>query len=174
MDSTASHAKGAPQKIRVIDVRRHLVDPTAAGQEELALALAVAAEAPGLADAGGALQAMLDLARQAQGPLAALLAESPPDALDSLLARALLASPAVRPVYAARGALAEESTAGNVRTRAAARVRAIDPRGADAALAAEEPADVEAFAVDPLAAGAAALALLGRPRALPILSLIHI
>jgi hypothetical protein len=164
-----------PKLIRVIEVRRHLTDPATAGQEELALILAAAREVPALAAAGETLRAFLDLARTLQGPLAPLLTwPAPPsqgaqtpggETLDAILVRDLFANPAVRPIIVARGAAAdterEGEAADRIRTRAATRVRALDPEGYDIAIAGEEPVDVAGFAVDPLAAGKAVLDALG-------------
>ncbi len=171
-ETVAEDGPGAEAEkiIRVIEVRRHLTDPTSAGQEELTLVLGAAREVPALAMSWESLKAFLDLARILQGPLSPLLAWPPPPAatevLDSILARDAFANPAVRPVVAARGAAAdterEEEDAGHrIRTRAATRVRAIWLDGYDAALASEEPADIAGFAVDPLAAGTAVTLALG-------------
>lgn len=159
-----SAASGPTQTIRVIEVRRALADPATASADELALALA-AADPPLPA---AVVRAALDLGRTLQGPLAPLLYAAPAApgvaALDAVRARELLASPAVLPVIAARGAAAtadRPAEGQNVRTRPASRVRAVAVDGGDAALAAEEPVEVSAFAVDPAAAGAAVVAALG-------------
>ncbi len=154
-------------KIRVIEVKRQLTDPATASQEELALILEAVRAVPELAHLDQPLKAFLTIGKIMQGRIAPLLvpstAKPPQDALDSVLVRDLLANPAVRPVVAARGSAAnveqsdDASPKAHIRIRAATRTRAIDLRGIDIALAAEEPADVVAFAVDPLGAGSAVI-----------------
>jgi hypothetical protein len=152
-----------PKSIRVVEVRRHLIDVAAASPDELELVLEAARAVPALAPAAETLRAFHDLARTLQGRLAPLLAWPPPaapEALDAVLARDLLANPAVRPVIVARGAESlgektEEDAGRQIHTRPATRVRATDPEATDLALAAEEPVDVVGFAIDPLAAGSA-------------------
>ena len=146
-----------PVKIRVIEVRRQLADPSTAGEEELGLLiLAAAQESPRLAGAPATLHAFIAMSRILQGPLAPFLAGGVPGAdatLDSVLARTLLTNPAVRPIVISRGAAPPPAARTGVRTRAAARVRALDESGNDIAIAAEEPVTISGFAVDPHAAG---------------------
>lgn len=161
-------ALSEPTIIHVIEVRRNLVDPATAGQEELGIILAAAREIPQLANSTGALNAFFDMARTLQGPLSPYLVErAPPEtqadtSFAAILVRNLLANPAVRPIIAARGAAAiTERSSGGVHARAAERVRAIDGAGHDIAIAAEEPVIVDGFAVDPRAAGSLVTGALG-------------
>ena len=153
-------AGSAPAKtIRVIEVRRNLVDPTTAGQEELALILTAARDIPALADSQQALLAFLDIARDVQGNNAPLLdRNNTRDVIDPILVRDLLANPAVRPIFTTRGVAANAESVRTepvIHTRPAARTRAVDLRGQDSALATEEPVNIVGFAVDPLASGLA-------------------
>jgi len=152
----------SPTTIRVIGVRRNLVDPATAGQEELSILLAASQEIPQLKNSATSLNAFLGIARILQGPLAPfLVSRAPPRSrtdttLNAILIRDLLTNPAVRPIITARGvaAVAERAAAPRgVHTRAAFRVRAIDAVGSDIAISAEEPVIIGGFAVDPRAAG---------------------
>ena len=155
----------------MIEVRRNLVDPATAGQEELGTALAAARAIPQLANSTGALNAFPEIARTLQGPLSPYLVERAPaeaqadTTFAAILVRNLLANPAVRPIIAARGAAATEprgeAAPKGVQVRAAERVRAIDGAGHDIAIAAEEPFIVDGFAVDPRAAGSLVTGALG-------------
>jgi hypothetical protein len=156
----------------VIEVRRSLTDPSTASQEELGVILSEMGALPAFEGARPTLEGFLDLARVLQGPLAPLFpAEGGPAGegatREALLARALLANPAVRPIFTrppadprARARAEGRAEAGIIHTRAAARVRGIDSQGGDAGVAAEEPINVSGFAVDPLAAGGAVLTAL--------------
>jgi len=161
-------ALSGPTIIHVIEVRRNLVDPATASQEELGIILAAAREIPQLANSTGALNAFSDMARTLQGPLSPYLIDRAPSeaqadtSFAAILVRNLLANPAVRPIIAARGAAATtERSSGGVHVRAAERVRAIDGAGHDIAIAAEEPVIVDGFAVDPRAAGSLVTGALG-------------
>jgi len=149
--------------IRVVDVRRDLVDPVTAGLEELEIILNTSLEIPALEPYQDAVLAFLDIARELQGPLAPLLPRPPSstETLDAILVRELLANPAVRPIISARGpaATAErvDSSPTVIHTRPATRVRAVDSTGGDIAIAAEEPINVAGFAIDPYAAGSAVI-----------------
>jgi hypothetical protein len=142
-----------------------LADVTSASLEELELLLAAAFEEPALAelDSPAAIHGLLSIARLLQGPLAGAFAATPPPegTLDTILARELLAADAaVRPIVwltgDSKGAL-KDPEGGLV--RASTRVRAVDAAtGADAAVAAEAPVSIIGYAIDPLAAGAGAVA----------------
>jgi hypothetical protein len=154
----------AASKIRVIEVRRHIVDPAKASPEELKLAIEAVSETAALESVRISMEAFEGLGDFLRGPLAPFLAEDPlaakpaPSAapLDAVTVRTLLANPAVRPIISARGAAAtsERSAArrgaAEILTRPATRVRGVAAEGGrDLGLAAEEPIVVTGFAVDP-------------------------
>ncbi len=183
--------------IKVITVDRTLADLATASQEQLMTIFAEIGPALALAETEGRakgpsippdmLDPFLGIAAHLQGRIAPFLAWAwepiPEGALDAILARELVANPAVRPVIVERpgpsagdrsggkklGARAEPAGAvavapatgaapaavgpGGLLTRAARQTRAIDLAGRDISLAAEEPVVLWGFAVDPLAAG---------------------
>jgi len=153
-----------PTMIRVIEVRRTLVDPMTAPPEELALLYSTLMRLPAFEGETHLAASFLNLTRAVQGPLAPFLAEAGPGSIDAVVVRDLLANPAMRPIVMARGAkaTAENSETGTVLTRAGAWTRAIDSRGRTTAVAAEEPIAVSGFAINPREAGAVVILATGR------------
>lgn len=135
----------APTTIRVVEVKHTLTDPTNANEEELRIIFASILQ---LVDPVGDssslnLASFLDLARILQSVLATFLTIHDSN-IESVRIREILLNPAIRPMLLANG---------DVRTRPATRIRAINADGSDAAVAAEEHISINGFAVDPQGAG---------------------
>jgi len=171
MDSVDPYPDEAPTVIRVIEVRRDLTDLLTASPEKLELLLETTHSRK---NDSVPLDAFIDLARRLQTPQGLLLAETvmqktvtaAPDTLDSVVARDLFATCLyLRPLVAGRES---DSAAGRTdvpssatRTRLAERSRAVGIRGADIAVAPEEPVMISGVAADPKATGLAIAAAVG-------------
>ena len=143
--------------IRVVTVRRDLLDPPLASPEELAAACnAIFASGPPGARPPGSADAVLALAALLRGPYGPLLGPPDPAWLPEIALRALLVNTAVRPVVMTHPSA--------LTVRAPACLQAFDGAGRPIAFAAEDPMAVVGLAFDARGRGRALAAALVAPR----------
>lgn len=149
-------------KIRIITVRRDLLDIAHAGPEELTSALRNIFSDPSVPGNADGILTIGELYRSAYAPLL----RDVYDSIDKNIAvalRELLVDEAVRPVILADGGVvASRKGAPAVAVRAAAAVAAFDQSGYGIGVAAEVPVAVIGLAVDTRAAGLTLVRYLGR------------
>lgn len=187
MDSSNDGANdGAPTVIRVIEVRRDLADVLTTSPEKLELMFNTATLQKAVERES--FDGFLNLAARLQTPLGALLVgaligaprsrtsmDEQLDTLDSVLVRELLAICSyLRPILIGRESdeavvensqFSEANSSGApIRTRLSDRTRAVGIRGADVAVAAEEPVLLGGVVADPGIAGLAIVEMLGSGR----------
>lgn len=147
--------KGSPEKmptiIRVIEVKRTLIDPTIAGQEELSILLNELQKIPQLNNSTSALNTFIDLSKILQNsPF--LIEKKDDNTLNSVLIRDLLLNPAIHPIISAQGHVATKVESER-HTRPTVCIQALNENGDKIAIAAEEPIVVTGFAINPFLAG---------------------
>jgi hypothetical protein len=150
-------------KIKVISVRRDLVDIAHAGADELAAICEVLYGEERHPGSPSAILAIGALFRSSYGPL--LLPSNAPATLDTILLRELLANTAIRPVVVDERAVgrADQGFGDRLITRAPAMMRAFDTTGHETGFAAEEQMSVIGLATATSQAGLAlATALFGK------------
>lgn len=140
-----------PTVIRVIEVKRTLIDPIVASQEELSILLNELQKIPQLNNSTSALNTFVDLSKILQNsPF--LIEKKDDNTLNSVLIRDLLLNPAVHPIISAQG-FAATKVESEKHTRPTVCIQALDENGNKIAIAAEEPIIVTGFAINPFLAG---------------------